>query len=127
MRASLPRSGQEAYRLRRREPALAFRQAWNAAFDHAMHRLEEAALSRAVNGVSRPIFYHGEQIGEWREYDDPLAMFLLRYRRPQRFGVWIDQMPYDPEEDSAGRLGFYLDELVELPPEGADLAEGGNE
>ena len=42
-----------AYALRARPSAIAFRAAWDAALDHAMHRLEEAALSRALNGVPR--------------------------------------------------------------------------
>src|SRR5437868_15119514 len=53
-----------AYHLRARPNAQAFRLAWNAALDCSMHRLEEAALSRAIHGVPRPIFYKGEQVGE---------------------------------------------------------------
>ena len=69
-----------AYALRRRPPAHHFREAWDAALDMGVHRLEQAALGRALNGVARPVFYKGEQVGEWREYDERLTMFLLRYR-----------------------------------------------
>ena len=86
-------SVQSAYALRRRHDACHFREAWDAAIDMGMHRLEQAALSRALNGVARPVFYKGEQVGEWRHHDERLAMFLLRYRRPTRYGAWNDRMP----------------------------------
>jgi hypothetical protein len=73
-------SDSSAYQLRRRPRGFAFRQAWDAALDYALNRLEQAALSRALNGVPRPVFYKGEQVGEWREYDERLTIFLLRNR-----------------------------------------------
>lgn len=54
--AAVGMSHVSAYRLRARPSAIAFRKAWDAALDCAMHRLEEAALSRALNGVPRPVF-----------------------------------------------------------------------
>src|SRR3546814_5300494 len=42
--------------------------------------------------VARPVFYQGEQIGERRHYDERLAMWLLRYRDPVRYGAWRDDM-----------------------------------
>lgn len=77
-------SDSSAYQLRRRPCGASFRRAWDAALDYALHRLEQAALSRALNGVPRPVFYKGEQVGEWREYDERLTMFLLRFRRARR-------------------------------------------
>lgn len=107
----------------RRECGTAFWTAWDDALDYALHRLEAAALSRALNGVARPVFYRGEQVGEWREYDERLTMFLLRYRRPQRFGGWIDRMlaPEPPESEPAYRLAGDLDEIEWAAP-----AEEGN-
>ncbi len=81
-----------AYALRRHADAEDFRAAWDAALDMGVHRLEQAALGRALNGVPRPVFYKGEQVGEWREYDERLTMFLLRYRRPHRFGASLDRL-----------------------------------
>lgn len=46
-----------AYALRARPDAIAFRLAWEAALDHAIRALTDAAFSRALNGVSRPVFY----------------------------------------------------------------------
>src|SRR5687768_10010983 len=75
-------SDSAAYKLRQRPCGAAFRRAWDAALDCGMHRLEQAVLGRAINGVARPVFYKGEQVGEWRHHDERLAMFLLRNRRP---------------------------------------------
>jgi len=82
-----------AYKLRSRASAKSFRLAWDAALDCAMSRLETAMLSRAIHGVRRPVFYKGEQVGEWRYHDERLGMFLLRYRRPLRFGSHLDRLP----------------------------------
>jgi hypothetical protein len=109
-------SAQSAYALRRRPDASLFRDAWEAALDYGYHRLEEAALKRAVEGVPRPIFYHGEQVGEWRDFDERLTLWLLRYRRPRRFGAWRDQAgpPQHPHEDEeTQRLDWLLNEFEE--------------
>lgn len=106
-------SDSSAYRLRRSARGDPFREAWDAALDYAHHRLEQAALSRALNGVARPIFYRGEQVGEWRDYDERLTMFLLRARRPERFGQWLDRLPGEPQldDDAAFRLAGWLDQI----------------
>ena len=122
-----------AYALRRRPRAHHFREAWDAALDMGVHRLEQAALGRALNGVPRPVFYKGEQVGEWREYDERLTMFLLRYRRPARFGPALDHpappVPIDddelpPPDEAATRLDWHCDEIAELDP---DYFEGDPE
>jgi hypothetical protein len=40
--------------------------------------LAHAALERALNGVERPVFYKGEQVGSYRRYDESLTRALLR-------------------------------------------------
>jgi hypothetical protein len=113
-------SDSAAYTLRRRPCGEAFREAWDAALDYALHRLEQAVLDRALNGVPRPIFHKGEQVGEWRYHDERLTMFLLRTRRPARFGKWVDRMlapnPYASEE-SATILDHHLDKVAMHAPE----------
>ena len=79
-----------AYQLRNRLGSKSFRQAWDAALDMAVERLSSAAFSRAIHGVTTPIFFKGEQIGERRRYDERLTQFLLRYRDPVRYGAWLD-------------------------------------
>ena len=88
-----------AYNLRRRPCGMHFRRAWDAAMDYSLHRAEDDAFVRSRKGVARPIFYKGEQVGEYRHYDERLTMFLLRTRRPQRYGKWIDRM-LAPEPDN---------------------------
>lgn len=99
-----------AYELRTRRNAESFRAAWDAALDHAIQRLSDAAFSRALNGVSRPVFYKGELVGERTYFDERLTMFLLRYRDPARYGRWRDQMRADVPEDATAQ---YLRDLID--------------
>jgi hypothetical protein len=92
-------SRESAYALRRRPDAQAFRLAWAAAKDVMVERLDDAAMSRAINGVPVPIFHNGEQVGERRHFDERLTMFLLRYRDPVRYGRWLDRMEMRRHED----------------------------
>ena len=93
-----------AYALRTRSDSESFRIAWEAALGVAVSRLEDAFFGRTVNGVSRPIFYKGEQVGERRYYDERAAMFMLRYRAPTRYGAWRDQMISQRAPDGAAHL-----------------------
>ena len=120
-------SDSSAYRLRRRSCGWAFRRAWDAALDYALHRLEQAALGRALNGVARPIFRNGEQVVEWRHFDERLTMFLLRTRRPLRFGKWMDRMlapDLEETDNEAGILEAEIDEIAERAPERDGNLEG---
>jgi hypothetical protein len=99
--------------LRHRPCGAPFRKAWEAAIDYSLHLIEEDAFTRSRRGVARPIFHKGEQVGEWRHYDERLTMFLLRSRRPQRYGKWIEKMlapePEDEEDYSYGDPAIALD------------------
>ena len=66
-------------------------------------------LARARNGVTRPIFHKGEQVGEWRHYDERLTMFLLRTRRPERYGKWIERILAPEDKDSQKDAAIRLD------------------
>ena len=85
--------------LRRRPCGAPFRRAWQAAVDYALYRLEEDAHRRGREGVVRPIFYKGEQVGEYRHYDERLTMFLLRSYRPERYGEPLDPLLEPGEEE----------------------------
>jgi hypothetical protein len=104
--ARVGRSVASAYGLRARLNAQNFRYAWDAALDHAVQRLADAAFSRAIHGVSHPVFYQGEQIGERRHYDERLTMFLLRYRDPMRYGKWQDGMISEREHADGAVLAL---------------------
>jgi hypothetical protein len=88
--------------LRRRPCGVHFRRAWQAAVDYGLYRLEESAHRRGREGVVRPIFHKGEQVGEYRHYDERLTMFLLRSYRPDRYGKALDRLLASPEDDGEG-------------------------
>jgi hypothetical protein len=90
-------SDTSAYQLRNRPAGAAFARAWDLALDCQMPELEQAAFHRARFGVSRPIFYKGDQVGEYRHFDERLTMFMLRSRRPRRYGRWLDREAPPPE------------------------------
>jgi len=91
------RSFQTVYRLRARAGAEGFVAAWDAVFAPPLPGT--VFEGRAVDGVARPIRWRGRQVGERRRYDNRLALYLLRLRRPDRYGaVPTDYGPY--EDDS---------------------------
>ena len=112
-------SRESARRLRQRASGRAFRDAWDAALDCGYAEVEEAAMERSRNGTLRPVFFHGEQVGEWRYFDERLTMFLLRFRRRHRFGPEADGLPGPPR----GIPGFDPNETFPFDPEGE--LEGG--
>ena len=72
------------YESRRRDRI--FAAAWADALEEAADRLEMEAFRRAVTGVGEDRFFKGSVVGEVTRYSDSLLMFLLRARRPARFG-----------------------------------------
>jgi hypothetical protein len=130
-------SRQSANNLYNRPSAAAFRRGWDAALDCSLRLVEDEAWSRAIKGVARPIFYQGEQVGEYRHYDERLTMFLLRYRRPHRYCELPKLVPVAPPpgcedegpdpDEAIGALDFHLEDLVdeaEMP--GAAAASPGS-
>jgi hypothetical protein len=119
--------------LRRRPRGAPFRRAWQAAVDYSLHLLEADAHRRARDGVARPIFFKGEQVGEYRHYDERLTMFLLRSYRPERYGKALDRLlaPREDEgEDGPEDPGVILDGgLTEIEFNASDVRidEGDDE
>lgn len=112
-----------AYALRRRVDAQSFRIAWDAALDHGVRRLGDAAFSRALNGVARPVFYKGEQIGERRYFDERLTQFMLRHRDPTRFGRWRDGIEF--RQQHADGPAILLARATDNVADDADAREAG--
>lgn len=92
-----------AYYLRRQPGADGFRAAWNAALDHGVQRLEDIAMTRAIEGVAYPVFGAKGQIGTRRSYNDRLLMFILRHRIPHRFGPLKPLPPGTRHPDTLSR------------------------
>ena len=78
---SVGMSRESAYALRRRAGARAFAQAWDAARLLAAEHLVDLAWDRASQGVLRPVYYHGELMGEVRHYDNRLLLGLIAQNR----------------------------------------------
>ncbi|HEY5721458.1 MAG TPA: hypothetical protein VIT45_03960 [Allosphingosinicella sp.] len=86
---------QSAYQLRRRAEGTAFGFAWEAAVLSGMRRIHSIAFERAVEGVVKPVFYHGEKVGEQRVYDTRLLLGLVG-----RFGnAWSANRVRDVEKN----------------------------
>jgi hypothetical protein len=94
-------SREAVYELRRRPDAQSFRLAMDFALDGAADAVEDAMYGRAINGVEVPHYYKGELIGTHRRYDERLAMFILRYRKPHRYGRQLDKAEAKHPERSA--------------------------
>jgi hypothetical protein len=61
------------------EFAALFEDAWQ----RGIAALEDEAVRRAYQGVQRPVFSKGVQVGSVTEYSDSLLMFLLKSRDPR--------------------------------------------
>lgn len=66
-----------------------FAMEWRMALDEAIESLEEAAWTRARDGVKvlKPIYAGGKYVGdqEITQYSDTLLMFLLKAHKPQMY------------------------------------------
>lgn len=98
-------SAESVYKLLRRPDAQSFRIALDLALDGAADRVEDGAFSRAINGVEIPHYYKGELVGTHRRHDERLAMFILRYRKPHRYGRHLDRQQ-NTRHSEASALGL---------------------
>src|SRR5205085_4915080 len=92
-------SREAVYELRRRPDAQSFRLAMDLALDGAADAVEDAMYGRAINGVEVPHYYKGELVGTHRRYDERLAMFILRYRKPHLYGRHLDRCESAPHPE----------------------------
>lgn len=74
------------YKLRQRPGAAEFCAAWDAAVDRGIARLEDSAITRAIEGEERLVVSAGKILGTERRHNEALVMFLLRQRRAHRYG-----------------------------------------
>jgi len=73
----------------------AFAAAWEESLEIGLDALEDEAIRRAREGVEEPVFQGGLRCGSVRKYSDLLLIFLLKSRRPHRYGgaVQRDALP----------------------------------
>lgn len=67
----------------RQDPQYA--EAWSDAQAALADSLEEEAIRRARDGIERPVYQGGLQVGNTTEYSDQLLMFLLKGMRPEKY------------------------------------------
>jgi len=62
-----------------------FQQLYEIACKEALGSLEDEAVRRAYEGVSKPVFQSGKKVGSIREYSDTLLIVLLKARAPEKY------------------------------------------
>jgi Bacteriophage Sf6, terminase small subunit-like len=62
-----------------------YAEAWADAQAALADSLEEEAIRRARDGIERPVFQGGLEVGRVTEYSDQLLMFLLKGMRPEKY------------------------------------------
>lgn len=70
---------------RAKEADATFAAQWDEALADGVDLLEAEARRRAVEGVEKPVFQGGVQVGVIREFSDTLLLALLRAHRPEKF------------------------------------------
>ncbi len=63
----------------------AYAEAFAAAGEQAVERLEQEARRRAVEGTEKPVYQGGKLVGTIREYSDTLLIFLLKGALPEKY------------------------------------------
>lgn len=99
--AAVGMDASSAYRLRRRAGSEAFAAEWDRAIDVGFARLQDVAVERAINGVSVPVFYQGEAVGERIWYDNRLLTFLLSRLQTRRFSHQAPTLDREAERAEA--------------------------
>jgi len=69
----------------RRDDAI-FAEAEECAKQQFVETLEKEAMRRAVDGVTRGIYYKGSHVSDEKAFSDPLLMTLLRGNCPEKYG-----------------------------------------
>lgn len=95
-----------------REQDMDFAVRWVTAEEAGTDIIEEEAFRRAVNGVQKPVFRAGEVVGHVADYSDTMLMFLLKARRPDRYGAKPTGKTGMSDKDDALNLKGSRDALV---------------
>ncbi len=114
--AGIPR--RTAYHWRSADPRFARR--WDDALDDGIDLLEAELHRRAFEGVEKPVWHKGEQVGTVRHYSDALAMFLLKAHRPARYRDGYRPSDADRLPRAGAAAGAVGDDRVEDAAAGLD-------
>ena len=114
-----------------RDRSQRFTDQWHDAVQDGTDTLEDEALRRATMGTVRPVFWKGAQVGEVRQYNDRLLMFLLQARRPEVYrlppGAPAPELPAPRAKQQSldammDEMSALLDRLKALDAEAAATA-----
>ena len=89
---------------RQRAESASFAAEWDAAISEAIDTVEEELIRRARDGVTKPIFYGGKQVGTMQMHSNDLLMFLAKARRPEiynRAAVQVAPPVHEMTEEEA--------------------------
>lgn len=84
------------YRLRKGDPK--FAENWDNAWEATIDRLEQSAMSRAIDGYIEDVYYKGEVVGQRRMYDGRLTEFMLSANRPGKYRSKVIDSHVAPED-----------------------------
>jgi hypothetical protein len=71
------------------------KESFDLAFRLGVNTLEEEAVRRARDGITKDIYYQGEVCGQVQNYSDQLLMFLLKAYDKSTFGDRVDHVSSD--------------------------------
>ena len=117
---SIGKSMEALYKLRHRPGAEGFAEAWDAALERGVQRLEDCALERALKGTPTPIVSGGKLLGTWDKPDNGLLRFLLQHRLGEKYAVQ-QAVPGHPAYESI-RQQVLADIKAKAPSEAEVLA-----
>jgi hypothetical protein len=75
--ASVGKSRQSAYNLKKRDDAASFGLAWDRALECGEHNVMDHGIERALYGEERQHFYRGQLIGTSRKFDNGILRAAL--------------------------------------------------
>ena len=112
--AAVGMSPEAAYKARRREGL--FAQGWSAALVLAREHVGQVLADRALNGVTEPIFYRGEQVGARVRFDSRLLLAHL---------ARLDALAEGAGKGHAARFDELVAVIAGLAPE-ADMLDAAD-
>lgn len=101
-----------AYKERSRNPD--FSAQWKQAIESAVDDLEAEAWRRAKEGVEKPIFQGGKQVGAIKEYSDALTIALLKAHRPEKYRENFKTEAAPSETSNNGAITDPMDLVLEI-------------
>lgn len=68
-----------------------FAEAWEAAVEKGIDKFEQEVRRRAFEGVEKPVFQGGLEVGRVREFSDTLAVLTMKGRRKKVYADRVEQ------------------------------------